>query len=393
MTSQPSRISLGPTASADPVELLTKAAGAAKCRPCGCALDAAKVLSALPGSTPAGLVNAARELGSRSVAQQYTCLGCALCWPAQALDAAAEAGLIAETAVICPVEPAVPREGWPPLPGDYTVLRYTAPVAVCTLGDPELAAAVAGAGDPVVALAGTLSTENLGIERLVQNTISNPNLRFVILAGAEVDQEVGHHPGGTLLALAAHGVDPRGRIIDAPGRRPRLQNLTAEEVTHFRDHVELIDLIGITDPDAITAIARACAERDPGPAPLPPGSRPVPVMQATSPKRTIADPAGYLVLHIDRTRRLLVIEHYRNNGSVTCTVEARSAADGYSTVLEAALVSRLDHAAYLGRELARAEHALLTGQSYRQDAAPGAELVNAEAEFYAVGADAEGRDS
>ena len=34
------------------------------------------------------------------------------------------------------------------------------------------------------------------------------------------------------------------------------------------------------------------------------------------------------------------------------------------------LVSRLDRAAYLGRELARAEHAMLTGGPYRQDAAP-----------------------
>jgi tetrahydromethanopterin S-methyltransferase subunit A len=31
---------------------------------------------------------------------------------------------------------------------------------------------------------------------------------------------------------------------------------------------------------------------------------------------------------------------------------------------------RLDHAAYLGRELARAEHALSSGDEYVQDAAP-----------------------
>jgi len=34
------------------------------------------------------------------------------------------------------------------------------------------------------------------------------------------------------------------------------------------------------------------------------------------------------------------------------------------------LLSRLDHAAYLGRELARAEHALSSGQAYVQDGAP-----------------------
>lgn len=36
-------------------------------------------------------------------------------------------------------------------------------------------------------------------------------------------------------------------------------------------------------------------------------------------------------------------------------------------------IERLDHAAYLGRELARAEQALLTGTVYIQDAAPGQE--------------------
>ena len=65
-----------------------------------------------------------------------------MCWPAEALSLAQEAGLVADGAS-CPAGSAVPRPGWPPLPGDYTVLRYGAPVAVCTLGDSQLAAAVA----------------------------------------------------------------------------------------------------------------------------------------------------------------------------------------------------------------------------------------------------------
>jgi tetrahydromethanopterin S-methyltransferase subunit A len=66
-----------------------------------------------------------------------------------------------------------------------------------------------------------------------------------------------------------------------------------------------------------------------------------------------------------------VIEHYRNDGLPTAVAEADNATDGYTSVLAAGLVSCLDHAAYLGRELARAEHALLNGIRYRQDAAPG----------------------
>ena len=65
-----------------------------------------------------------------------------------------------------------------------------------------------------------------------------------------------------------------------------------------------------------------------------------------------------------------MIEHYRNDGLLTAVIEAANATDGYTTVLAAGLVSRLDHAAYLGRELARAEHALRSGARYQQDAAP-----------------------
>ena len=95
------------------------------------------------------------------------------------------------------------------------------------------------------------------------------------------------------------------------------------------------------------------------------------IRRADPAPRTITDPAGYLIVHADAARQLLVIEHYRNDGLLTAVIETASATDGYTSVLAAGLISRLDHAAYLGRELARAEHALHSGARYRQDAAPG----------------------
>ena len=370
MSQVPVTLSLGPPPPADPSELLEEAAGAAKCAACGCAHEASAALVGLPDSAPPRLRDAARRLSASLTAQRYPCLGCAVCWPAEALGLVQEAGLITEGAV-CPVEPVAPRPGWPPLAGDYTVLRYFAPVAVCTLGDSDLAAAITAQAGPEVAITGTLTTENLGIERLVANTITNPHLRFVLVCGPEVEQRIGHHPGGSLLALAANGTNDKGHIIAAPGRRPRLRNLTADQIAHFRAHVEVIDLIGTTDPAAILAAAQQCAARDPGPAPQPPGGLAVPVRKAAPAPRTIADPVGYLIVHADSRRQLLVIEHYRNDGLLTAVIEAASATDGYASVLAASLVSRLDHAAYLGRELARAEHALHSGTRYQQDAAPG----------------------
>jgi tetrahydromethanopterin S-methyltransferase subunit A len=370
MSSVPITLTVGPSPAADPADLLAEAAGAAKCAPCGCAHETSAALVALPAATPPRLRDAARRVAASLTAQRYPCLGCAVCWPAEALSLVQQAGLVPDGAA-CPAGPVVPRPGWPPLPGDYTVLRYGAPVAVCTLGDSDLAAAVAAQAGPEVAITGTLTTENLGIERLVANTITNPRLRFVIVCGPEVEQRIGHHPGGSLLALAANGTDDRGRIIDAPGRRPRLRNLTAGEIAHFRAHIEVVGLIGTQDPAAVLAAGRSCAARDPGPAPRPPGGLPVPVQRAAPAGRTVADPAGYLVVHADSRRRLLVIEHYRNDGLLTAVIEADDATDGYTSVINAGLVSRLDHAAYLGRELARAEHALRSGARYEQDAAPG----------------------
>ena len=62
------------------------------------------------------------------------------------------------------------------------MLRYGAPVAVCTLGDSQLAAAVAARAGSEVAIAGTLTTENLGIERLAAGPRRSGGAGFPIRA-------------------------------------------------------------------------------------------------------------------------------------------------------------------------------------------------------------------
>jgi tetrahydromethanopterin S-methyltransferase subunit A len=84
----------------------------------------------------------------------------------------------------------------------------------------------------------------------------------------------------------------------------------------------------------------------------------------------VSDPAGYFVVYPDRARSLLSLEHYRNDGVLDVVIEANTAAEVYSAAIDKELLSRLDHAAYLGRELARAECALETGDAYVQDRAP-----------------------
>lgn len=54
-----------------------------------------------------------------------------------------------------------------------------------------------------------------------------------------------------------------------------------------------------------------------------------------------------------------------------CVIEGATPAALYATAIDRGLLTRLDHAAYLGRELARAEESLRTGWPYVQDRKPG----------------------
>ena len=294
-----------------------------------------------------------------------------MCFPAIALNDLAAAGAIDPmNAASCPTETVEKRAGWPPLPGAYTVLRYGAPVAVCTLNDESLANAVARARLPEIAIVGTLHTENLGIERLISNVITNPHIRFVVVCGPDSRRAIGHLPGQSLVALAQNGADQHRRIIGAKGKRPVLRNSEAPAIDHFRQTVEVIDLIGVSDLEAILETARGCAPRNPGPASPFPGSKIVEPVTGSVPVRMVSDPAGYFVIYPDRARCLVSLEHYSNNGALITIIEGRAAAELYMTAIDRKLVSRLDHAAYLGRELARAEQALASGQPFVQDAAP-----------------------
>ena len=358
---------------AEAARQIREAAAASKCWTCGCLHSTVdSIEKALPAAErPAELELALGEARQRLAPIRYDCLGCTVCFPAlasNALQASAPGGQL--DIVSCPTDSVPVRDGWPPYPGSYSVRRFQAPVAVCTLTDASLADAVQRAAGPEIAITGTLDTENLGIERLVQNVVANPNLRFLILCGTDSRQAVGHLPGASLLALARNGLDERGRILHAPGKRPHLRNIELAIVEHFRRFVEVVDLIGVTEVAKIVASAQSCAGRNPGLAEPIASSRAVAPIAGFIPERMTPDPAGYFVVHVDRLRGALSLEHYRNDGVMAGLVEGHRAAELYTPAVVHGWISRLDHAAYLGRELARAEHALDSGDVYVQDSAP-----------------------
>jgi tetrahydromethanopterin S-methyltransferase subunit A len=154
-----------------------------------------------------------------------------------------------------------------------------------------------------------------------------------------------------------------------------LKNVTLEEIQTFLNQVALVPMIGETRDQVICEQVESCRRHDPGPYPGAPKGTRIPVVQAAEPQRLTLDPAGYCVIYPDARRHCLVVEHYTNAGILDCVLEGGSPGALYTTMIERHLLTRLDHAAYLGRELARAGYALLTGTAYIQDAAPGQELA------------------
>ncbi|MCU0524561.1 MAG: DUF4346 domain-containing protein [Elainella sp. Prado103] len=105
------------------------------------------------------------------------------------------------------------------------------------------------------------------------------------------------------------------------------------------------------------------------------------------------DPLGYFIIYVDREAGLIGAKHYSNvinDQGLACdpetgeplpchgklerqpiaTYTARTAKELCIKIFEETTpvpMTRLDHAAYLGREFVRAELALLSGQDYIQD--------------------------
>jgi thymidylate synthase len=83
----------------------------------------------------------------------------------------------------------------------------------------------------------------------------------------------------------------------------------------------------------------------------------------------IHDPAGYFIISIDKEKKVIKVRHLWNNGlSSGYEFEGKDAISLYKQILNAQLVTQIDHAAYLGRELYRAQIALENNQDYTQDA-------------------------
>jgi tetrahydromethanopterin S-methyltransferase subunit A len=150
-----------------------------------------------------------------------------------------------------------PASGWPIAKGDFHSGDANSPVAVVTMGSHLDEQGICDGG---AALCGSCKTENLGLEKVIANIISNPNIRFVLLCGTEVK---GHLSGQTLVALHKGGVK-EGRVVGAEGAIPFIENLNDAAIKRFQEQVEFVNIMESEDVGAIKAKIGELTSRDPG---------------------------------------------------------------------------------------------------------------------------------
>ncbi len=374
-----------------------------KCQQCGCmrsALDTiAEVLPSIDKEEKTRLTEKVAAWSSKMKSVRYTCLGCEHCYPAVVENALSTAfpDVAFQSSLQCGFQTSA--ESWPVVVGEYFVVDRTAPVAVSTLGNAKLAEDLASLKLPGLAITGKTETENIGVEKVIKNIISNPAIRFLLIAG---DEPKGHLSGDAFISLVKNGVDERGWVIGAAGKRPIMKNVSLEEIAAFRKQVQVVDLRGCEDLQEISDQVKQYASI----ANVAPGDRktldqnaliPLTLVDIEDTPSDCSDPncschtqsdgqvpmiigsdivedvpldrAGYFVILPIADRSVINIEHYSNDNKLLHTLVGTNPRSIYLEIIRQGWVSELSHAAYLGKELAKAALALEYGFKYVQDGA------------------------
>lgn len=363
-----------------------------KCQQCGCMKETIEIIKNNVIETNLQEIELIKKgidsWEKKMLPIKYSCLGCAHCYPAVATNLFNEAfPEKANTQLGCTFE--VSENKWPYVAGEYYAFcgGDYCPVAVSTLGDTELADRLAQNHPNELCIVGKTETENIGIDKVIKNTITNPTIKYLLLVGTEPK---GHKSGETFLSLSKNGVDEKMRVIGSTAKKPVLRNVSVEEINSFRNQVEVVDMIGCSDENLIvdkikelaskpkvlisnqTVIGKSksscdckeCEEEN-----LDAVKKEVEIIQANEPSNIIMDKAGYFVILPIPEKNIIRVEHYSYDNALLRVIEGKDARSIYWTIIENKWVTFLSHSAYIGKELEKAELSLKLGFKYVQDGA------------------------
>lgn len=241
-------------------------------------------------------------------------------------------------------------------------------VAVCTLDSDDIKLP-----EDKIALRGMCKTENLGVESIVRAVIKNSSIRFLILCGKEPDKRFS---GLAIKSLHQNGTDESGRIIGAKGLMPFIKNLSSEEIEYFRKQVKIIDMIGNSDASEIEMEIDKCNAENPGAyGEPPPKEKETMIIKAdydADAGWTADDKSdeNWFIIGIDRPAGKIFAEHHIGYGKdmrKCCKIVGETVESIMGTLVKKGKVTKLYHAAYLGKELQKAEIAMKKGIEYNQE--------------------------
>jgi len=365
-----------------------------RCRKCGCMKGTLENLKAslplLKLKDASELLRNVNEWSSQLEPQAYPCFGCKYCIPPEAMTILTSKYPVLASATLSNCEITVSNNSWPQVEGEYTVLNKSAPVAVSTLSSVKLEEKLAKLRPAGLCIVGKTETENIGIDKIIKNVVSNPSIISMIVAGKDTE---GHKSGKTLLALWENGVDKDMRIIGSEGRRPILKNVTRADVDKFRKQIRIEDMIGCEDTRSLARKIRELSQQ----AAVQPavsgcgchgncgdsGTISFPAVEITGPSSAVPtvtskkyskssiklDKAGYFVILPQKDKGNILVEHYSYDNKLIRKIEGKNSRDIYLTIIGNNWVTELGHAAYLGKELSRAELSLKKSYKFVQDGA------------------------
>lgn len=142
-----------------------------------------------------------------------------------------------------PTRKLCPPPEYPPEEGRFLRGNDLSPVAVCVIlkwpedNIPQDIEQLVRVGvETGAALAGTLQTENIGIEKMVCNLVANPNIRYLVVCGPESS---GHSTGQAVAALSAQefggGIRGTPYLIPCPRWPPLRDVIWTSRSHHSRD--------------------------------------------------------------------------------------------------------------------------------------------------------------
>jgi tetrahydromethanopterin S-methyltransferase subunit A len=250
--------------------------------------------------------------------------------------------------------------------GDFTVVDAAASTIVLAAGGRTLAKELTASAPSGLCMVVRLhSAEDAA--HLLRASTANLAVQNVICAG---DDEPERPLAAAVLKLGRGDEIPSGPIGSL--MNAIASQLEPKDLAALRKRIDFIDMLGCSDVRKVAAQIQGAQSQsrqaNAGFVTRATESGVDRLIVPTDVRNDLRpDKTGHFRIRVEE--RSIVAEHFDNKDQLLRVVEGKTARDICLTLIRNGWVSKLEHAAYLGRELARAELALRRDQPFTQDMA------------------------